>query len=147
MFTVTSAAALQIQQTATTSGAQGLVLRIAARVDADGSMQYGMGFDDPKDEDMKLELEGISVVIADEYQELLTDTVLDFVELNPGEFNFIFIDGRQVRMHPNKCRAVVAAPAVVTAVVVAEKDLRIESRHNALTVGHWARLSGGCWPR
>ena len=102
MFSVTSAAALQIQQTATTSGAQGMVLRIAARVDVDGSMQYGMGFDDPKDEDMKLELEGISVVIADEYQELLTDTVLDFVELNPGEFNFIFIDGRQVPDAPEQ---------------------------------------------
>ncbi len=102
MFTVTSAAALQIQQTATTSGAQGLVLRIAARVDADGSMQYGMGFDDPKDEDMKLELEGVSVVIADEYQELLTDTVLDFVELSPGEFNFIFIDGRHVPDAPEQ---------------------------------------------
>ena len=102
MFSVTSAAALQIQQTATTSGAQGLVLRIAARVDADGSMQYGIGFYDPKDEDMKLELEGISVVIADEYQELLTDTVLDFVELNPGEFNFIFIDGRQVPDAPEQ---------------------------------------------
>ena len=102
MFTVTSAAALQIQQTATTSGAQGLVLRIAARVDADGSMQYGIGFDDPKDEDMKLELEGVSVVIADEYQELLTDTVLDFVELSPGEFNFIFIDGRHVPDAPEQ---------------------------------------------
>jgi hypothetical protein len=31
-----------------------------------------------------------------------TDTVLDFVELNPGEFNFIFIDGRQVPVHTNK---------------------------------------------
>lgn len=102
MFTVTSAAALQIQQTATTSGAQGMVLRIAARVDVDGSMQYGMGFDDPKDEDMKLELEGVSVVIADEYQELLTDTVLDFVELSPGEFNFIFIDGRHVPDAPEQ---------------------------------------------
>ncbi len=102
MFSVTSAAALQIQQTATTSGAQGMVLRIAARVDVDGSMQYGMGFDDPKDEDMKLELEGVSVVIADEYQELLTDTVLDFVELSPGEFNFIFIDGRHVPDAPEQ---------------------------------------------
>lgn len=102
MFTVTSAAALQIQQTATASGALGMVLRVAARVDADGSMQYGMGFDDPKDEDMKLELEGVSVVIADEYQELLTDTVLDFVELSPGEFNFIFIDGRHVPDAPEQ---------------------------------------------
>lgn len=95
MFTLSSAAARQIQQAAIASGAQEMVLRIAARVDADGSMQYGMGFDDPSDEDMKLDLEGVAVVIADEHQELLNETLLDYVELQPGEFNFIFIDGRQ----------------------------------------------------
>ncbi len=95
MFTLTSAAARQIQQAANSSGAQDMALRIAARVDADGSMQYGMGFDDPKEEDMKLDLDGVAVVIADQSQELLADTVLDYVELQPGEFNFIFIDGSQ----------------------------------------------------
>lgn len=100
MFTLTSAAARQIQQTASASGAQELALRIAAKVDADGSMQYGMGFDDPKEEDMKLDLDGVAVVIADESQELLADTVLDYVELNPGEFNFIFIDGREAYNAP-----------------------------------------------
>ena len=72
-----------------------MALRIAAKIDADGSMQFGMGFDDPKDEDMKLDLDGVAVVIADESQVLLADIVLDYVELNPGEFNFIFIDGSQ----------------------------------------------------
>ncbi len=72
-----------------------MALRIAARIDADGSTQYGMGFDDPKDEDMKLDLEGVAVVIAEELQELVADTVLDYVELNPGEFNFIFINNRE----------------------------------------------------
>lgn len=95
MFTLTSAAARQIQQAASASDAQEMALRIAARVDTDGSMQYGMGFDDPNEEDMKLNLDGVAVVIADESQELLIDTVLDYVELTPGEFNFIFIDGRQ----------------------------------------------------
>ena len=102
MFTLTSAAARQIQQTASASGAQEMALRIAAKVDADGSMQYGMGFDDPKDEDMKLDLEGVAVVIADEYQELLDDIVLDYVELEPGEFNFIFVNGRQSQGGPEK---------------------------------------------
>lgn len=92
MFTLTSAAARQIQQAASASGAQEMALRIAARIDAEGAMQYGMGFDDPKDEDMKLDLDGVAVVIADESQDLLMDTVLDYVELNPGEFNFIFMD-------------------------------------------------------
>jgi len=95
MFTVTSAAAQQIREAANASGAQEMALRIAARVDPDGSVQYGMGFDDPNEEDMKLDLEGVAVVIADEYQELLDEIVLDYVELQPGEFNFIFIDGRQ----------------------------------------------------
>lgn len=91
MFNLTSAAAQQIQQAALQSGSAEWALRVAAKKDADGDMQYGMGFDDPNDEDMKLDLEGVAVVIAGESQELLFDTVLDFVELNPGEFNFIFI--------------------------------------------------------
>jgi len=53
-----------------------------------------MGFDDAADDDMKLVLEGVSILIAPAYQELLDDTVLDFVELEPGEFNFIFMDAR-----------------------------------------------------
>jgi iron-sulfur cluster assembly protein len=95
MFTLTSAAARQIQQAASDSDSGEMALRVAVRVDADGSMQYGMGFDDPKDEDMKLDLDGVAVVIADECQTLLIDTVLDYVELEPGEFNFIFIDASQ----------------------------------------------------
>jgi len=70
-----------------------LALRIAAKVDPDGSLQYGMGFDEPKDEDMRLDLAGVAIVIGGESQELLSDTVLDFVELTPGEFNFIFSEG------------------------------------------------------
>ena len=95
MFTLTSAAALQIQQAADTSGSQDMALRVAAKIDSDGTLQYGMGFDDPKDEDMKLDVSGVSVVISMESQDLLDETVLDFVELEPGDFNFIFIDGRQ----------------------------------------------------
>ena len=93
MFSLTPAAAQQIQQAASSSGATDLALRIAAKVDSDGSLQYGMGFDDPKDEDMRLDLAGVAVVIGGESQELLADTVLDFVELTPGEFNFIFSEG------------------------------------------------------
>ncbi len=93
MFNLTPAAAQQIQQAASASGATDLALRIAAKVDPDGSLQYGMGFDEPKDEDMRLDLSGVAVVIGGESQELLIDTVLDFVELNPGEFNFIFSEG------------------------------------------------------
>lgn len=92
MFTVTKAAAQQIQHASITSDAQALALRIAAKRNQDGSMEYGMGFDEAKDEDMRVDLNGVSVVIAEEHQALLDATVLDFVELNPGEFNFIFTE-------------------------------------------------------
>lgn len=91
MFNITRAAAQQIQQSAQSSGAAELALRVAAKRDTQGDLQYGMGFDEPQDEDMKLDLEGVAVIIGNESQELLFDTVLDFVELNPGEFNFVFI--------------------------------------------------------
>lgn len=94
MFTLTSAAAQQIQDSARRSAAHELALRIAARQVDDGSIEYGMGFDEAREDDMRLLIEGVAVVIADPHQPLLDHTVLDFVELEPGEFSFIFIPGQ-----------------------------------------------------
>lgn len=95
MFSLTPAAADQILQVAQSSGAHHLALRVAARQDTDGEVEYGMGFDEAKDDDMRLELSGVAVLIAQEHQLLLDSTVLDFVELQPGESNFIFADASQ----------------------------------------------------
>ena len=103
MFTLTRAAAQQIHQAAAASAAQDLALRIAARQAADGSIEYGMGFDDAQDDDLRLMLEGVAVVIADPHQPLLEDTVLDFVELEPGAVQF--------HLHPRQRRGTAAAPA------------------------------------
>ena len=104
MFTLTSAAAQQIHQAARDSGAENLTLRVAARLDTDGSIDYGMGFDDAGEQDMRLQFEEVSVVIAEHHRELLEDTVLDFVELEPGQFNFIFVNQRQdVQDAPGSC--------------------------------------------
>lgn len=91
MFSITNSAARQIKQAASASAATQMALRVAAKIDADGSLQYGMGFDEATEEDLKLELEGVAVILGEQSQQLLSDTVLDFVELNPGEFNFIFM--------------------------------------------------------
>lgn len=95
MFTLTSAAAQQIHQAARDSGAENLALRIAARLQTDGSIDYGMGFDDAGEQDMRLQFDEVAVVIAEHHRELLEDTVLDFVELEPGQFNFIFVNQRE----------------------------------------------------
>jgi len=92
MFTLTRAAAQQIQRAAQDSGAQDMVLRVAAQRLADGSLDYGMGFDESADNDTRLLIEDVAVVLAPSHAQLLEDTVLDFVELEPGHFNFIFVN-------------------------------------------------------
>ncbi len=106
MFLITTSAAKQIQQAASASDATQMALRVAAKIDADGSLQYGMGFDDPTEEDLKLNLEGVAVILGEESQQLLSGTVLDFVELSPGEFNFIFMPTRHPACGGEAARAV-----------------------------------------
>jgi iron-sulfur cluster assembly protein len=91
MFTLTSAAAQQITQAAQDAGAQDAVLRVAARREPDGSIGYGMGFDDVGDGDTRLQIQDVHIVIAPHHVALLEDTTLDFVELEPGQYNFIFV--------------------------------------------------------
>lgn len=91
MFSLTAAAARQIRQAAQDSQSGNMALRVAARRMPDGSLDYGMGFDDVAEGDTRLLLEDIAVVIAPSHVGLLEDTVLDYVELQAGAFNFIFI--------------------------------------------------------
>ncbi len=92
MFSLSPNAAQQINKAAHDSGASDLALRVAARRLPDGSIDYGMGFDETAEGDMQLLLEDIPVVIAPQHADLLEDTMLDFVELEPGQFNFIFVN-------------------------------------------------------
>ena len=93
MFTVTPAAAEQIRQSAKQGQMEGMPLRVAVRKDTDGSLQYAMGFADAQtDEDLSCDSEGITVVIAPSSYELLKGTTLDYVEMEQGQKNFIFIN-------------------------------------------------------
>ncbi|BAN36505.1 HesB/YadR/YfhF-family protein [Sulfuricella denitrificans skB26] len=92
MITVTAKAAEQIHQAATQSEAEGMFLRIAARRGMDGTIQYGMGFDEQSEEDMMVNSEGVTVIVSPDNLNLLNGAVLDFVELDPGDFRFIFIN-------------------------------------------------------
>jgi iron-sulfur cluster assembly protein len=92
MFTLTPAAATQIRKAAAAGGMADLALRIAACQESDGSIAYGMGFDEAREGEVpSLQIDGVTVLIATPIQPLLQDTLLDFVELSPGEFNFIFM--------------------------------------------------------
>jgi len=90
MITITRAAAERIRQSATESGVEPPVLRVAAQRLPDGTIDFGMGFDLSRPGDTVAEVEGIHVVVAARSLEFVEGTRLDFVELEPGDFRFIF---------------------------------------------------------
>ena len=102
MFSVTTSAANEIQGAAARSNAADMALRVAARQTADGSVEYGMGFDEPREGDMPLQVLGVNLVIAPSSQPMLEGIVLDFVEIEPGSFNFIFATGETANERPAK---------------------------------------------
>jgi iron-sulfur cluster assembly protein len=92
LISVTPDAARQILAAAGASAAEGLALRIAASREADGSLDYAMGFDNVRKGDVAFASEGIDLLVAEEHRELLAGMTLDFVEYEPGDFRFIFIN-------------------------------------------------------
>ncbi len=92
MITITPEAAAQIRQSAQTSNSQNMHLRIAVRREDDGSFVYGMGFDEIGEDDSYLVSEGIDICVANAAKDFLMGATLDFVEISPGESQFIFIN-------------------------------------------------------
>lgn len=91
MITVTPEAAKQIRESAKLSQSEGLPLRLAASRKADGSIEYGMGFADEEiEKDLSYISEGITIVVSPISLDLLNKMVIDYVELESGEMNFIF---------------------------------------------------------
>ncbi len=87
MITVTPRAAEEILKSADGAG-----LRLAARLDDKGVIEYGMGFDDTAEGDTKVAANGVTLLISPGSIELLTGATLDYVEINPGEWRFIFVN-------------------------------------------------------
>lgn len=102
MFRVTPAAATQILNAAETQ-AESTALRVAAKLDDDGELTYGMGFDEERENDRVVECEGLQLLISPRSQELLDEATLDFVELRPGEYQFIFINPMDSARHSGQC--------------------------------------------
>ena len=91
MLKVTPAAAAAILDAASRSDAEGAALRVAAKLGEDGTMQFGVGFDEEREQDHVVESYGVRVLIAPPSQRLLTGVTLDFGEVNPGELGFVFV--------------------------------------------------------
>jgi len=100
MFKVTPAAAEQVQAAARQSGTEGMPLRIAARTRPDGALDYMMGFDEGSEDDISFTTENVQVVMAPEHVPLLDETVMDFVQLDDGSSEFVFLNPKDPNYVP-----------------------------------------------
>ena len=93
MITITPAASEQIRKSAAEGNMTDLPLRVAAKHEADGTINYAMGFADEHDQnDLSFNSEGVTLVVAPVSLELVKDMTIDFVELESGQSNFIFMN-------------------------------------------------------
>ena len=100
---VTQTAADIIKKSAIESKLENTPLRIAATRNADNSIHYGMGFDDVGNEsnnDHHFESNGVEIVVAESSLELLKGTTLDYIELEPKQFNFVFLNPNDPNYSP-----------------------------------------------
>ena len=91
MIKITDAAAEQIRAVANNPDVYGMVLRVAAYQEDDGSVNYAMGFDHEREADEQLICNTIEILIASSSTPYLQGVTLDYVEMDPSDMRFIFI--------------------------------------------------------
>jgi len=103
VFKVTTAAATRILKAAQEGNMKGLALRLAPRRNADGSIEYNkMGFDKIKESDIHIHCEGVDIVFDPVYKELLEDAVMDFIEIEQGNWSYVFLNPNDPHYLPPK---------------------------------------------
>jgi iron-sulfur cluster assembly protein len=91
MIKITDAAAAQIKIAGHDPDVSDMVLRIAAKRLNDDSIQYGMGFDQEREADELVIVNGIELLIAKPSLPFVQGVTLDYVEMEAGDMRFIFI--------------------------------------------------------
>lgn len=91
MISLTKEAAAQVRASALEGGAENMALRIAARVNQAGMLEFGMGFDDERSNDTIVDSWGVTLLVNAESAAMLDDVTVDFSEVSPGEHRFVFM--------------------------------------------------------
>ncbi len=100
MIIITPSAAAQIKISADQSKSEGMALRIAATRKKDNSIHYGMGFDNVNEDDISITSEEIEIIVAPTSAELLKNATIDFIELEPEKYQFIFMNPNDPEYQP-----------------------------------------------
>jgi len=102
VFKLSKAAAREIRHSADATDMEHLALRVAARRGEDGAIEYRMGFDEVAVDDLLLNSAGVDVVIGKDDKALLNGATLDYVEMEPQQFRFIFLNPNDPHFEPPK---------------------------------------------
>jgi len=93
MISLSTAALEQIRHSADAGDMASSPLRVAIKQQADGSFHYAMGFDEQRlPGDTFFNFDGVDLVVATASKELAEGLTIDFVELEPGKPEFIFLN-------------------------------------------------------
>ena len=92
IFEITDAAASQIIKSSESTDSKDWPLRIAVSIASDGKYNYMMGFDQSKEEDLRLKINKVEIIISPGSMLNLKNCKLDYVELEKGKYEFIFLN-------------------------------------------------------
>ncbi len=102
MIEITPAAAERIRLALSGTTEQRLALRVAARRDGNGQVEYGMGLDERREQDEEVvTATGITLLVSPPSLEAISETVIDFVEIEPGEHRFVFYRRGDIPLEPD----------------------------------------------
>jgi iron-sulfur cluster assembly protein len=91
MINLTKTAAEQITQAARQSGLENMGLRVAAKVNDAGMLEFGMGFDDERANDSISQSFGVTLLVHQSSAQYLEGVTIDYAESAPGESHFVFM--------------------------------------------------------
>jgi iron-sulfur cluster assembly protein len=83
-----------------------MALRIAAIMNADETLNYGMGFDETKEDDVQFTFEGVNFLVSPDCLELLNGAHVDYVEIEDEQHHFIFLNPNDPNYKPPKDESV-----------------------------------------
>lgn len=93
MISLSSSALEQIRHSADSGDMLSTPLRIAVKRLEDGSFHYAMGFDEQRlPGDTFFNFDGVDLVVSEASKDLADGMTIDFVELEAGKPEFIFLN-------------------------------------------------------